>query len=89
MKKSYLFIPFWILLIINLNVQAQNADFVAENYDKKEYQIPMRDGVKLHTVVYSPKDKGQAYPFVMQRTPYSSGPYGEGKMKTLLGPSEI
>ncbi|EKB49686.1 CocE/NonD family hydrolase [Cecembia lonarensis] len=88
MKKSYLFIPFWILLIINLNVQAQNADFVAENYDKKEYQIPMRDGVKLHTVVYSPKDKGQAYPFVMQRTPYSSGPYGEGKMKTLLGPSE-
>jgi len=43
--------------------------------------------VKLHTVIYSPKDKSQEYPILMQRTPYSAGPYGEGKLKNSLGPS--
>ncbi|MBK8313163.1 MAG: hypothetical protein IPL01_03615 [Acidobacteria bacterium] len=35
----------------------------AERYAKSEYQIPMRDGVKLHTVVYAPKDATTTYPF--------------------------
>lgn len=42
-------------------------------YTKYEYQIPMRDGVKLYTVVYVPKDKSKTYPFLMNRTPYGSG----------------
>jgi hypothetical protein len=44
---------------------------VREHYTKYEYQIPMRDGVRLFTVVYVPKDNGKAYPFLMDRTPYS------------------
>lgn len=61
--------------------------FVEDNYTKKEYDIPMRDGVKLHTTVYSPKDTSKKYPILMQRTPYSSRPYGEGKMRSSIGPN--
>ena len=70
-------------------VFAQNKDsvFVRQNYEKAEYDIPMRDGTKLHTTVYTPKDKSKKYPFLIQRTPYSSRPYGEGKMRNSIGPS--
>ncbi len=46
------------------------------NYTKFEYRIPMRDGKHLFTVAYVPKEAGKVYPFLMQRTPYSCGPYG-------------
>jgi putative CocE/NonD family hydrolase len=56
------------------------AEFYKSHYEKHEYQIAMRDGVKLYTVTYSPiagqfADKGP-YPFLMSRTPYSCGNYG-------------
>ena len=50
---------------------------VETNYDKTEYRIPMRDGTKLYTTVYSPKDKSKKYPFILKRTPYSCAPYGK------------
>jgi putative CocE/NonD family hydrolase len=62
--------------------------FVEDNYTKMEVDIPMRDGVKLHTTIYSPKDKSKEYPILMQRTPYSSRPYGEGKMRSRIGPNK-
>ena len=73
--------------------QAQDAQpperFVArEHYTKQEVQIPMRDGVKLHTVIYIPKDAHRKYPFLMIRTPYSAGPYGESTFRSSLGPNE-
>ena len=49
----------------------------SENYTKKEIYIPMRDGVKLFTSVYSPKDMSEKHPILMNRTPYSCAPYGE------------
>ncbi|UZR93270.1 CocE/NonD family hydrolase [Chondrinema litorale] len=69
------------------NNEISDSAYVIENYDKYEYQIPMRDGVKLFTIVYIPKDKSQKYPMLMKRTPYSIRPYGEGKMPKSLGPS--
>lgn len=39
--------------------------------------ITMRDGVKLFTAIYIPKDQNEKYPFLIQRTPYSCAPYGE------------
>ena len=67
-------------------------EFIKTHYAKYEYRIPMRDGVKLFVSVYTPlagafKDAGP-YPFLMTRTPYSCGPYGEDKMPTRLGPSQ-
>ncbi|OQD43834.1 X-Pro dipeptidyl-peptidase [Croceivirga radicis] len=62
-------------------------NYVADNYTKQEVDIPMRDGVNLHTTIYTPKDTSQEYPIIMQRTPYSSAPYGDGKYKSKIAPN--
>jgi len=49
---------------------------IREHYTKYEYRIPMRDGVKLFTVAYVPKDASRTYPIMLMRTPYSVQPYG-------------
>src|SRR6267378_3658720 len=41
-----------------------------DSLEKREVMIAMRDGVKLHTEIYSPKDAGEALPILMNRTPY-------------------
>ncbi len=69
------------------DAQDQDSIFIRQHYEKMEYKIPMRDGIHLHTTVYSPKDKSKKYPILMQRTPYSSRPYGEGQMRNRIGPS--
>ena len=64
-------------------------DYVKAHYTKYEFRIPMRDGKRLFTSVYVPKDAaGGPYPFMMDRTPYSVGPYGEDQYPRHLGPSE-
>ncbi len=63
-------------------------DYVKAHYTKYEYRIPMRDGVRLFTSVYVPKDVAQSYPILMSRTPYSVAPYGEDQYKKTLGPSD-
>jgi len=40
----------------------QPPDFVRSHYTKREYRIAMRDGVKLFTSVYTPKDHSRQYP---------------------------
>jgi putative CocE/NonD family hydrolase len=47
----------------------------------------MRDGVKLFTSIYIPKDKSKTYPIILNRTPYSVAPYGADKVRLNLGPS--
>jgi hypothetical protein len=66
----------------------QGADYARANYTKFEYRIPMRDGVKLFTSVYVPKDGGRKYPILLTRTPYSVAPYGPDAYKASLGPSD-
>jgi len=74
---------FALILFSLLPVWGQEQNFVEENYIKSEYQIEMRDGVKLFTIVYTPKDQSENYPILMQRTPYSIGPYGERTRRSL------
>lgn len=78
------------LLALSVLGQAQVA-WVRENYTKAEYEIPMRDGKKLFTQVYVPKDASESntYPFLMQRTCYSVAPYGPEAFKGSLGPSSF
>jgi putative CocE/NonD family hydrolase len=83
-----------IFLSIHLFAQSKmNEDslFIRQNYDKMEYQIPMRDGIKLFTSIYVPKDasKTNKYPFLMQRTCYSVAPYGKEKYPNRLGPNRF
>jgi len=70
------------------NPQAPSADKVRERYTKYEYMVPMRDGVRLFTSIYAPKDTSQKYPFLLTRTPYSVAPYGVDTYRTSLGPSD-
>jgi putative CocE/NonD family hydrolase len=62
---------------------------VREQYTKYEFRIPMRDGVRLFTAVYIPKDAGQKYPFLLRRSPYSCKPYGVDQYPDKIGPSEL
>lgn len=57
-------------------------------YTKQEHLIPMRDGVKLFTAIYLPRDTTHTYPLLMKRTPYAVGPYGVDKYPGSLGPSD-
>jgi len=68
-----------LAVIIAIPVIAQN-NFTNEDYTKSQHDITMRDGVKLHVVVYAPKDQSQKYPILLKRTPYSCRPYKEGKI---------
>ena len=74
----------------SLNGYLKLQAFVKANYNKTEFQIPMRDGIKIYTIVYTPKDASatNTYPMVLNRTPYSIGPYGKDKYSGYIGPSE-
>lgn len=81
MKKLLLFVA----LFAASYAMAQNDSAMPEidakwfktNYTKAEYMIPMRDGVKLYTAVFVPKNKRSLHPILMTRTPYSCSPYGK------------
>lgn len=77
----------FILLSLSLFFAQEKYD-IREHYDKYEFMIPMRDGVKLYAQAYTPKDKSQKYPILLFRTPYSVGFYGPDNFRPLLGPSE-
>ncbi len=78
-----------VLLFISFVSFAQEENYVKENYNKKETTITMRDGAKLFTVIYSPKDTSKKYPILFQRTPYSCQPYGEDQFRSKISPNEF
>lgn len=90
MKKLLQIILFFCFLSLVSQNRPDNT-FVKENFTKKEVYIEMRDGVKLFTAIYIPKDiaKTRKYPFIMQRTCYSIAPYGENEYRTSLGPNKF
>jgi putative CocE/NonD family hydrolase len=67
----------------------RQLEYTRSHYTKYDYRIPMRDGIKLFTTVYVPKDTSQAYPILLNRTPYSIGPYGIDNYRPVIGPSEV
>jgi putative CocE/NonD family hydrolase len=78
-----------LLTVAAAVVCAQGREYVESHYTKHEYRIPMRDGKKLFTAVYAPKDEAQTYPILLVRTPYGVAPYGAAKYPDSLGPSAI
>lgn len=79
-------------VIVSLLLLAGPAPARAEGgprarYAKREVLIPMRDGVRLFTAIYTPKEEGRTFPILLQRTPYSVRPYGEDAFPGHLGPS--
>jgi len=76
-----------VLFLLHGFSTAQTEAEVKAAYTKREQLIPMRDGVKLFTAIYSPKDQSQTYPIMLTRTPYTVFPYGPEQYKPALGPS--
>jgi hypothetical protein len=75
-------------LILSIFVEpavAQGGFDMKERYHKREVQIPMRDGVKLFTSIYTPKDLSKPRPILIMRSPYSARPYGEDQFPRFLG----
>jgi uncharacterized protein len=91
-------LPLVFLAALALAFSAANAqqptagtpeEYVRAHYTKYEFRIPMRDGKRLFTAVYAPKNAaGGPYPFLMNRTPYNVAPYGEDQYPKSLGPSD-
>ncbi len=55
---------------------SNSPETLKEKYDKQETYITMRDGVRLFTSVYTPKDNSTPHPILLNRTPYNIEPGG-------------
>ncbi len=88
-KTSFLFCVVILLMAFTSSAQTPDSVYIKANYEKMEVEIPMRDGVKLFTSIYTPKDKTKTYPMLMQRTCYSVAPYGADRFRRNLGPSKF
>jgi uncharacterized protein len=84
MKKHFLPLLFFSFFIVNGMAQNTDSIWVRENYYKIERMLPMRDGVKLFTAFYIPKDSSQKHPILFKRTPYTCQPYGENNFNAAL-----
>lgn len=84
MKKILLLLA--IVGCVNASAQT-DKNFVKDNFNKIDTVIKMRDGKKLYTVIYLPKDAAEKYPFLLERTPYSAGPYGDTNYARRVGPN--
>lgn len=73
------------LLCMCSHAQEINEEYVKAHYNKIEQYITMRDGVRLFTSIYIPKETGKKFPIMLNRTPYTVAPYGEGSVKSYLG----
>ena len=82
------FSALFAVLFLGLAVAAAQPT-VKDHYVKHEYMVPMRDGVKLFTAVYAPRDTTGVYPILLSRTPYSCRPYGEDNYPRSLRPREL
>src|SRR5688572_18740087 len=81
-RKPLLLFP---LLFISLSLIAQTADstWLVNNYNKIERMIPMRDGIKLFTAIYIPKNNTEKHPILINRTPYAAKPYGDKNFSAI------
>ena len=78
-KLAGLLTCIFALAIAQAQTNTLDSAWVRDNYVKVEKMIPMRDGVKLFTAIYLPKDSTEKHPFLLRRTPYAAAPYGKDR----------
>jgi putative CocE/NonD family hydrolase len=99
MKKYIFFTVFYVFatfFFVSCTVKeakdSQVADtegsYVRLHFNKQEVTILMRDSIRLHTSIYSPKDTSKTYPILLTRTPYSCKPYGENEFPEKISPNK-
>jgi len=75
MKLFSAFVAAFMLLSFSTYASAFTNKPDSDKYNRREVMIPMRDGVKLHAVVFTPKNQTEKLPFLMLRTPYGVNGY--------------
>ncbi len=75
MKTLLTKITFAGILLLNTAIVFAQKTSPDDKYTRQEAMIPMRDGVKLHTVIFTPKNQTEKLPFLMLRTPYGVNGY--------------
>jgi hypothetical protein len=68
-----------VILFYTAAVEAQPREdslWLRTHYVKREERVAMRDGVRLYTALYTPRDTVHPHPILLLRTPYSCSPYG-------------
>src|SRR5262249_36158898 len=71
---------------LTLTRDSESHSTIADDYEKHEYMIPMRDGIHLHTIVFSPKVRNEALPFLIERSPYG---WDSAALEINAGMSEL
>src|SRR5947209_2549951 len=94
LRSWRLVVVFLALAALPSGALAQERDnpekrYIEAHYTKQEYRIPMRDGARLYTLVYAPKDASRRYPLLLNRTPYGVAPYDKDEYRSSLGPSRL
>lgn len=92
---AFLFVLLIFPSVLRAQTPVREEPFdVRARYTKREVMVPMRDGRRLFTAIYAPRDaeqsaaqNGRSYPFMLTRTPYSVAPYGANDYRQTLGPS--
>jgi putative CocE/NonD family hydrolase len=84
MRKFFVTVCCVLVILVSRAQFAQDSAWIRDNYTKKEVYIPMRDGTRLFTAVYLPKDVSEKHPILLTRTPYSCAPYGENNFNGNL-----
>jgi putative CocE/NonD family hydrolase len=84
----------WVLVIVLLfaltgRAQAPNPPDYSLLFDKTDVMIAVRDGVKLHTEIYTPKNSTEPHPIIIERTPYGIADDEKGNSRKLARYAEM
>jgi hypothetical protein len=69
----------------SFEAQGQAPPDTSLKFNKLDMMIPMRDGVRLHTEIYTPKDAKEPLPFILERTPYGLSDDDKGYSRIIYG----
>ena len=82
--RKNLCLPLAILVLgLPTAAQQQERPDYSKLFDKAEVMIAARDGVKLHTEIYSPKNSSVPLPIIFERTPYGLSDDEKGYSRKL------
>jgi putative CocE/NonD family hydrolase len=79
MSSKIRIIPVLLLASAFASLNAQPV-----NYTRKDEMIPMRDGVRLYTQIFTPTPSAEPLPFVFNRTPYGTGQLDSARLNASL-----
>jgi predicted acyl esterase len=70
-----------VALVAVVTLKAQQA---TPTLTGTEAMIPMRDGVRLYTQIYTPTNASEKLPILLLRTPYGAGPFNPQRIAAAL-----